>query len=77
MNIKNAKTLLPQRDLIALLPTVLVGYTVLFFVMLAGTSGGAPTLPEFLGNLVLMFWSWFALFVVNTVLYRIEVRNAE
>ena len=69
------KTLLPQRDLLMLLPTMLVGYTVLFLVVLAGTTGGAPTLPEFLDNLVLMFWSWFTLFVINTVLYRIEVRN--
>ena len=70
------KTLLPQRELLMLLPITLVGYTALFFVVLVGTSGEAPTPTQFLGNLVLMFWSWFALFVVNTVLYRIEVRNA-
>ncbi len=69
------KSFIHNRDLLQLLPVLLIGYTFIYITAVAFGSGPIPPLHLFTDNLALLFWSWLTVFVANTVLYRIEVRQ--
>lgn len=69
------KPFIHNRDLLTLLPVILIGYTFLYLTAVAFGSGPIPPMHLFTDNLTLLFWAWVALFVTNTVLYRLQVRQ--
>jgi hypothetical protein len=69
------KPFIHNRDLLILLPVMLGGYAFLYIAAVAFGSGPIPPMHLFTDNLALLFWSWLALFVVNTALYRVQVRQ--
>jgi hypothetical protein len=70
------KPFIHNLDLIKFLPVMLLGYTLLYVYGVILGSGPVPPLHEYLDNLATLFFIWLGLFVVNTVLFRIEVRRS-
>lgn len=69
------KPFMNNLDLLKLLPWTLFIYTGLYVIGVGAGTGPVPPLSEYLGNVTLMFWLWVAAFVINTALYRVQVRR--
>lgn len=67
------KPLIHNRDLLVLLPVLLVGYAVLYLLAVAYGHGPVPPVQNLIDNLALIFWVWVAAFVLNTIHWNVWV----
>lgn len=66
------KPFMNNRDLLVLLPTLIGIHAFIYFFALVFGYGPVPPLSHYLGIASLIFWTWFAAFVLNTVLHHVE-----
>lgn len=69
------KPLINNRDLLAILPVLAIGYPLLYIAAVAFGSGPVPPLQNLIDNMALVLGVWVAAFVLNTVHWHVWLRQ--
>lgn len=69
------KPLIHNRDLLLILPVLLIGYPLLYIIAVAFGNGPVPPIQNLVDNVTLVAGVWLAGFVLNTVHWHVWLRQ--
>lgn len=65
------KPLIHNRDLLAILPVLAIGYPLMYIALVVFGSGPVPPVQNLIDNMALVIGVWVAAFVLNTIHWHV------